>query len=278
MFEAIDFKAKDAAQAFVSSLKETGFAVLKNHPLNKTLVDNLYQAWLDFYRSAEKYQFAYTQDKQDGYFAKNKAEKAKNATQQDIKEYFHYYPWGQCPDVLKVQTQAYFEQASQLAQTLLNWVENQSPPEVAQAYSQKLSDMIKNSDMTMLRILHYPPMTGDEAPGSIRAAAHEDINLLTILPAASEGGLQVKTLNGEWLDVPAEFGYLIVNTGDMLQEASAHYFPSTTHRVINPSDRIQNTSRISMPLFLHARPDVVLSEQYTAHKYLIERLKELGVY
>ena len=137
--------------------------------------------------------------------------------------------------------------------------------------------MIESTPNTLLRILHYPPLTGDEELGAIRAAAHEDINLLTILPAANEPGLQVKLQNGDWLDVPADFGNLIINIGDMLQEASGGYFPSTIHRVINPSGKATTKSRISLPLFLHPRPDVVLSERYTADSYLQERLRELGV-
>ena len=98
-----------------------------------------------------------------------------------------------------------------------------------------------------------------------------------ILPAANEPGLQVKAMDGSWLDVPCDFGNLIVNIGDMLQEASGGYFPSTTHRVINPKGADQTKSRISLPLFLHPNPEVVLSERYTAKSYLQERLKELGV-
>jgi isopenicillin N synthase-like dioxygenase len=137
--------------------------------------------------------------------------------------------------------------------------------------------MVTNSEQTLLRILHYPPLDGSEEPDAIRAAAHEDINLLTILPAANEPGLQVKAMDGSWLDVPCDFGNLIVNIGDMLQEASGGYFPSTTHRVINPKGADQTKSRISLPLFLHPNPEVVLSERYTAKSYLQERLKELGV-
>ena len=118
---------------------------------------------------------------------------------------------------------------------------------------------------------------GTEEPGAIRAAAHEDINLLTILPASNEPGLQVKGSDGEWMDVPCDFGTLIINIGDMLQEASRGYYPSTTHRVINPTGGSAAKSRISLPLFLHPRPDVVLSERHTAHSYLMERLRELGV-
>ena len=137
--------------------------------------------------------------------------------------------------------------------------------------------MIKDTPNTLLRVLHYPPLTGDEEPGAIRAAAHEDINLLTILPAANEPGLQVKGKDGEWMDVPADFGNLIINIGDMLQEASNGYFPSTSHRVINPTGKGSDKSRISLPLFLHPRSEVKLSERHTQESYLLERLRELGV-
>lgn len=137
--------------------------------------------------------------------------------------------------------------------------------------------MIEGSEKTLLRILHYPPLEGDEELGAIRAGAHEDINLLTVLPAANEPGLQVKTKEGDWLDVPCDFGNLIINIGDMLQEASGGYYPSTTHRVINPEGADKTKSRISLPLFLHPKPEVVLSERHTANSYLMERLRELGV-
>ena len=80
-----------------------------------------------------------------------------------------------------------------------------------------------------------------------------------------------------WHDVPCDFGMLIVNIGDMLDEASRGYYPSTTHRVLNPTGEDAKKSRVSLPLFLHARPDVVLSERHTAGSYLDERLIELGV-
>jgi isopenicillin N synthase-like dioxygenase len=137
--------------------------------------------------------------------------------------------------------------------------------------------MIKDTPNTLLRILHYPPLTGDEEAGAIRAAAHEDINLLTILPAANEPGLQVQCQDGSWINVPSDFGNLIINIGDMLQEASGGYFPSTTHRVINPTGKASTKSRISLPLFLHPCSDVKLSEEHTQASYLLERLRELGV-
>ena len=137
--------------------------------------------------------------------------------------------------------------------------------------------MVTDSKQTMLRILHYPPLDGSEEPDAIRAAAHEDINLLTLLPSSNEPGLQVKGTGDSWIDVPCDFGNLIVNIGDMLQEASGGYFPSTSHRVVNPQGSDQTKARVSLPLFLHPNPEVVLSERYTAQSYLKERLEELGV-
>ena len=109
------------------------------------------------------------------------------------------------------------------------------------------------------------------------AAAHEDINLLTILPASDAPGLQVQAKDGEWLEVKANQNQVIINIGDMLQEASEYYFPSTSHRVVTPAETDHSNGRMSLPLFLHPRPDVVLSERYTAKEYLQERLRELGV-
>ncbi|PQJ47415.1 2OG-Fe(II) oxygenase [Vibrio campbellii] len=275
--ETVDYLADDAAQQFVTSLRETGFGVLKNHPIPQELVESIYKNWYEFFCSEQKKDFHFNVETQDGYFPPSVSEVAKGHSVKDIKEYFHVYPWGQMPKQLKAEIMEYYDRANAFAQELLGWVEEYAPKEVQEKFSIALSEMINNSDKTLLRVLHYPPMTGEEEPGAIRAAAHEDINLLTVLPAANEPGLQVKSKEGDWLDVPCDFGNLIINIGDMLQEASGGYFPSTTHRVINPTGGRQEKSRISLPLFLHPKPDTVLSERYTAHSYLMERLRELGV-
>ncbi|AEP30873.1 2OG-Fe(II) oxygenase family protein [Brumicola nitratireducens] len=275
--EAVDFTAPDAQQKFVESLRQTGFGVLKNHPISQDSVASIYANWQAFFNSEEKQSYLYNKDKQDGFFPQSVSEVAKGFKKKDIKEYFHFYPWGQCPEELRDELSDYYKNTSSLAAQLLNWIEQESPAEVSKHYSMPLSQMIDGSDQTLLRVLHYPPLAGDEEADAIRAAAHEDINLITLLPAANEPGLQVKALDGSWLDVPCDFGNLIVNIGDMLQEASGHYFPSTTHRVINPEGTDVTKSRISLPLFLHPRPDVKLSERHTAGTYLTERLTELGV-
>jgi len=275
--KAVDYRSPNAAEEFVNSLRLTGFGVLKNHPISQQSVTDIYQSWEAFFNSKEKHDFVYDKSTQDGFFPQSVSEVAKGFTKKDIKEYYHYYPWGRCPSDLAKGISDYYNSTLSLAEELLNWIETWSPPDVSKKYHVPLSSMIEDSGQTLLRILHYPPLTGEEEPDAIRAAAHEDINLITLLPAANEPGLQVQLQNGEWLDVPSDFGNLIVNIGDMLQEASGHYFPSTTHRVINPEGTDVTKARISLPLFLHPRPDVVLSERYTAESYLQERLKELGV-
>jgi len=275
--QVIDYTAADAPQRFVESLRETGFGVLKNHPIQQVLVERIYQDWYQFFCQEDKTNFTFDPKTQDGYFAAEISETAKGHTQKDIKEYYHYYPWGRIPKNLKNDITQYYENASTLAAELLDWVEKYSPDNISASFSEPLSNMIKDTPNTLLRVLHYPPLTGHEEKGAIRAAAHEDINLLTILPAANEPGLQVQEKDGNWLDVPADFGHLIINIGDMLQEITNGYFPSTSHRVINPSGDNAKKSRISLPLFLHPRDEVVLSERHTQATYLLERLKELGV-
>ena len=275
--ETIDYRAPDSAEQFVKSLRETGFGVLSNHPISKDLVERIYAQWHAFFLTEDKHAFLFKPETQDGFFPASISEKAKGHTVKDIKEYFHIYPWGRIPESLKADILAYYAHANALAAELLEWIERYSPAEVAAKYSIPLPEMIKDSQKTLLRVLHYPPMTGDEEMGAIRAAAHEDINLITILPAANEPGLQVQGTDDNWIDVPSDFGNIIINIGDMLQEASGGYFPSTSHRVINPEGTDKTKSRISLPLFLHPNPEVVLSERYTADSYLMERLRELGV-
>ncbi len=275
--QVVDYTAADAPQRFVESLKSTGFGVLKNHPIQQALVESIYQHWYEFFSEGNPQDFAFDPEKQDGYFAPEISETAKGHEKKDLKEYYHIYPWGRIPEALKEEILTYYHKTSALAAELLDWVEKYSPADVAAKYSEPLSNMIKDTPNTLLRVLHYPPLTGEEEPGALRAAAHEDINLLTILPAANEPGLQVQSQDGKWLDIPSDFGNLIINIGDMLQEASGGYFPSTSHRVVNPTGENAKKSRISLPLFLHPRDEVVLSERHTQKSYLLERLKELGV-
>jgi isopenicillin N synthase-like dioxygenase len=272
---AVDYTSPNAKQSFVRSLRETGFGVLKNHPLNQNQVQDIYEQWRTFFSEERKNDFKVPDNGSGGFYPQSMSETAKGNTIKDLKEFFHFYSGDVCPDDLRPDIQAYYESAMTLTVELLQWIEDESPPEISSLYSQRLSDMIEGSRKHVLRILHYPPLTGEEEPEAIRAAGHEDINLITILPASNEPGLQVLAKDGSWLEVPCDFGNLIVNIGDMLQEASGGYFPSTTHRVVNPEGADKTIGRISLPLFCHPNPDVILSDRYTAHSYLQERLREL---
>ena len=275
-FPIVDYRSPNAARDFCASLAQTGFGVLSNHPLDRSLVEGIYTEWLTFFGGDAKYRYPCDPVKLDGYFSPKVSETAKGHVKRDLKEFFHIYPWGRYPAEVSNAARRYYAAGSQLAGQLLGWVEQYSPPEVQARYAMPLPAMIENCQQTLLRVLHYPPLAGDEEPGAERAAAHEDINLLTILPAATEPGLQIKGQDGGWHDVPCDFGLLIVNIGDMLQEASGHYYPSTTHRVLNPVGAAALKSRISLPLFLHPRRDIKLSDRYTVGSYFEERMRELS--
>ena len=271
----VDYRAPDAPENFTRSLRETGFAAITHHPLPTGLVDGIYREWEEFLVSGAARRYPHT-EQQDGYFPPEVAETAKGATKRDLKEFFHVYrPWGQYPTEVSGAAREFHERASQLASTLLGWVESQTPAEVSRRFERPLSHMLDDSHRTLLRILRYPPLTGVEEEGAVRAAAHEDINLITILPGSNQPGLQVLDRTGTWHDAPGDLGMLTINAGDMLQYASGGYYPSTTHRVVNPTGEGAKHSRMSMPLFLHPGDAVVLADGRTAHEFLQERIAVL---
>ena len=270
----IDYHSSEFGSELTTSLKNTGFAVIKNHPISDQLINQIYDEWKLFFNSDSKHNYLFHPVKQDGYFP-YLSENAKGRTVKDLKEFYHIYNWGRYPSEISDKTNLLISEFKKMAYKLLADINNHSPNSIKNSYSMPLNEMIQNSDQNLLRIIHYPPLMGEENPSAIRAGAHEDINLITLLVAGSESGLQVLSNDGDWVDVSTSPEYIVVNIGDMLQECSDGYYPSTTHRVINPS--IQNTSRYSMPFFVHARDEVQLSEKYTAKSYLEERLREIGL-
>ncbi|MGB1310158.1 MAG: 2OG-Fe(II) oxygenase family protein [Leucothrix sp.] len=272
----IDCRSDNAAARFTESLRGTGFAILQHHPIDAVLVEQVYADWQQFFANQRKHAFLFDPDDQDGFFP-YRSENAKGAKQKDLKEFYHYYPWGKCPSYLRENTERLYNQLRGLAALLLDWVEQECPKRVSAQFSTHLSEMVEDSPGTLMRILNYPALKGTEEISAIRAAAHEDINLLTCLVASTEPGLQVMDVHGQWHEVDTDPGNIAVNVGDMLQMCSGNYFPSTTHRVVNPQGMRSNKARLSIPLFLHPRADVVLSKQHTAGSYLDERLKAIGL-
>jgi len=277
--QTVDFQSESAGKQFAQSLHDSGFAVLKNHPVSQQKLDRLYHAWFEFFQTDEKLDYLYDPlDKngtQEGYFPLKVSETAVGASTKDLKEFFHVVPGAPLPAILEQDILEYHDEILQLGSILLGWIQNNAPEEICNGFSEPLSSVL-STKASLLRVLHYPPLSGGETSGAVRAAPHEDINLITILPVSHQPGLQVKMRNGDWLNLKTSTGELIVNIGDMLQKASNGYFPSTTHQVINPIDTQQNISRVSIPFFLTPHLEFVLSDTCTAGSYLDERLKLLN--
>ena len=271
----VDYTAKDAAIQLAQSLHETGFAVLTDHPITSERITQAYESWGRFFDSGPKMDYLRDPVKQDGFFP-FKSEHAKGAVQKDLKEFFHVYPWGRVPAEIESLTRSFYHDLFALGVELLGWLDDQLPADISARLSAPLQAMMKDSEQSLLRILHYPPVDEGQNQAAIRAAAHEDINLITLLVAGSQPGLQARDNSGAWHNVPCDPGMITINNGDMLALATEGYFPSTTHRVVKPDEKA-NRSRYSMPMFLHPRPEVKLKADFTADQFLQERLREIGL-
>jgi isopenicillin N synthase-like dioxygenase len=272
--ETVDYQDPTASTALHRSLRDTGFAVLANHPISAERIADIYDGWGSFFANEDKFEFAVPPPRHDGYFA-FRSENAKDSPTKDLKEFFHVYPDSPLPEALSAATAAIYADLQALGVELLSWIQKETPDDIRTGFSLPLDEMMADSNQSLLRILHYPPVEEAE-PDAIRAAAHEDINLITLLLSGSKPGLQAKDAAGNWHDIACDAGMITINNGDMLAMTSDNYFPSTTHRVINP-DAKQNQSRYSMPMFLHPRPEVLLKPGTTADDYLQERLTEIGL-
>ncbi|NNM59440.1 MAG: isopenicillin N synthase family oxygenase [Legionellales bacterium] len=273
----IDYRDSSAPKNFVQSLVDTGFVILINHPIKKEVTQSVYSEWKNFFHSSEKYDYLRDRETGEGYVPLE-IENAKTKKLADLKEFYHFYQWGRRPKHIDLSsTDELFDSLLNLGGTLLEWIAINTPKNINELLSEPLINMINGSDQNMLRPIHYPPITNDMPEGAVRSAPHEDINLLTLFPASTKKGLQLKDSNGWWYEPPLQEDSIIVNTADMLQMCSGGYYRSTTHRVNNPPSK-ENVSRYALAFFLHARSNVVLSQTgYTAHQYLQDRIKEIGL-
>src|SRR3954451_25490545 len=163
--DVVDYTATDAPEKLTRSLRETGFAVLVDHPLPQQLVQGIYDEWLEVFEGHDKFKYRFSDDNQDGYFGPDVSETAKGNSVRDLKEFFHVYPWGRYPTEVSDAALEYAAQAKVIANTLLGWVQANTPPEVTRLSSRPLAQMMNGSPRTLLRILRYPPLTGAEEPG-----------------------------------------------------------------------------------------------------------------
>jgi isopenicillin N synthase-like dioxygenase len=271
----VDMESGKWPEMLAYSFRNTGFAILKNHGVDFRNIEVLYAQWAEFFASNQKYTYK-SEDGNNGYIP-FRSENAKGNPVKDLKEFFHVFaPFENVPNgVSRMITKRVAEDMLKIARHLLFVLQPNISNELYRLQGETIQNMVKDSKNNLLRVLHYPAIEGEVEPGAVRAAAHEDINLITLLPAATQPGLEVQDLKGNWHKIECDPGTIVVNVGDMLQEASGGVFKSTTHRVVNPEG--ENVARYSMPLFVHPRPECILSKKYTAGQYLDERLKEIGL-
>ena len=253
---------------FIQSLKETGFAVISGTSVDQSTVEKVQKNWRSKFFLQDKnvkLQYLYNKDDHSGFFP-YKSENAKDEEVPDLKEFFHIFKEDHLPkEIEKDETWELREKIHKMGLQLLSYIEEDLGVE-----KDLFQNTVKNCDRTLFRILYYPALQGEEQ--GVRAAAHEDINLITLLPAQSSSGLEAKDSEGNWHSVNYEAGDIVVNVGDMLQMYTDGAYKSTTHRVSNPNNL--NTDRMSMPLFMHPEPDFDLKKM-TAGEYLDQRLKEI---
>lgn len=260
-----NFRSSDFKEKFVDSLVHTGFAVITHHGVDHILIKETQAAWKEFFNQKRGYkdQFTNPNDPNMGYTGFG-GEKAVSASKPDLKEFFHWRPNQIIPKEVQFLTEKiYHLLEGHISGQLLQMIDSLNNTNYLKA--------CQNSNNTVLRALYYPALNEIKVEeGSVRGSAHEDINFITLLVAATAPGLQVLDSQGNWHEVPHEENSIVVNIGDMLQLASGKFFKSTKHRVINPST--DNIDRISLPLFIHPHGDTLLAPGVTAQQYLNERL------
>lgn len=291
----------DFAQAFGASFQHFGFALVRDHGMDQELVDRGWALARQFFALPEEAKRRYDakyNGGQRGYTAFG-TEIAKGASENDLKEFWHVgrdlapgdplaatMPpniWPSELDGFKPVFARLYAEFDRVGAELLSAIA------LYLGLEERWFDGPVDQGNSILRLLHYPPVS-PEAPG-IRAGAHEDINLITLLLGAEEGGLELKDRQGNWLPVVPPPGALAINVGDMLQRLTNHRLPSTSHRVVNPPPERRSHSRYSMPFFLHLRSDFMIDAlpqcvddahprrdpPISAHDYLTERLIEIGL-
>jgi isopenicillin N synthase-like dioxygenase len=291
--------------AFVAELgaayREWGFAGIRGHGIAQSLVDGAYDAFRAFFALPADVKMRYHVKGGGGArgYTPFGIETAKDSRYPDLKEFWHIgreiprdsrYAGVMAPNLWPAEVEGFREYGYGLYEAL-----DALGSRVLAALALHI-DLPEawfadktNFGNSILRPIHYPPIIASDIP-NVRAGAHEDINLITLLVGASAQGLEVKSRKGEWVPFTADADTIVVNIGDMLQRLTNHVYPSTTHRVVNPPGEHARQPRYSVPFFLHPNPDFLIDvlpscvdagnpnrypQPITAHDYLLERLREI---
>ncbi|SEK33837.1 Isopenicillin N synthase [Stigmatella aurantiaca] len=291
-------------QVFGDALKEFGFVSVEGHGIEDGLIRRTYADVERFFQLPEAVKQCYAVPGgggQRGYTGYGR-EHAKNRTVGDLKEFWHvgrelsashphfspqYGPnvWPSEVPTFQDNTRSLFNALDGAAAVML-----QALAEYFGVERTTFSAMAEDGN-SILRLIHYPPLKERFIPGGVRAAEHEDINLITLLCEGTASGLELLTRDGEWLPVDTLRGQIVVDSGDMLSRVTNNVIPATTHRVVNPQSGEQDTTRYSMPFFVHPYPQCVLKPipgtttaehpvpppPITADAFLQQRLREIGL-
>lgn len=293
-------------QKFVNQIgtaySDIGFVALKGHFLSDDLSDSLYKEVKNFFNLPQEVKDKYEIEGIGGArgFTGFGKESAKGKSEGDLKEFWHF---GQeVEDGEQIQDKYHLNvQVSEIADFNKVGMEIYRQLEKTATYvlralalyiglDEKYFDGFVHNGNSILRPIHYPPIQG-EPKGAVRAAAHGDINLITLLMGASASGLQVQANSGNWVSVTSLPEQLVVNVGDMLQRLTNNKLRSTIHRVVNPPKEDWTKPRFSIPFFTHPKSEMSLNcldicidkdnpkayDDITAGEYLNERLRELGL-
>lgn len=287
-----------------AAFSNIGFIAVKNHFLTDEMSERLYRTFEEFFSLPDHIKSKYERPDlfgQRGYVGKRK-ENAKDAAQPDLKEFYHIgqvleasklinydYPeniWPEEVTALKKVCEEVFQALENTAVELLRAI-----AEYLQIDRNYFDNKVIEGN-SILRAIHYFPLKSEDVTdGSVRAGAHGDINLITLLMGASAEGLEVLRKDGKWIPITALPEQIIVNAGDMLERLTNNVIKSTVHRVVNPPKEKLGESRYSMPFFMHPKKSMLLNcleecitsdnpKQYddiTAGDFLIQRLKEIGL-
>jgi len=292
----------DLSDELGRSFSEYGFAIVRDHGIPADLIARAEEKSRAFFALPEAVKMQYHLKGTGGArgYTPFGIERAKDARVHDLKEFWHVgrtLPPGDpleqfmAPNVWPAEVESFHDTFEKLygefetcGRRILSAIA------LHLGLDEHFFDPTVENGNSVMRLLHYPPVPV-EAEGRIRAAAHEDINTITLLLGAEEAGLELLAKDGRWLPVSPPEGALAVNIGDMLQRLTAGHLRSTTHRVVNPTGERARHARYSMPFFLHFRPDYLIEplegcveegrsqteSPITAHDYLMQRLREINL-
>lgn len=301
---SLERPAADLADELGSSFARWGFAVVCDHGLPDALVEEAWELTREFFALPDAAKRAYHIPGTGGArgYTPFGTERARDAQIHDLKEFWHigrslspgdpleaYMPPNLWPDELP-RFRPVFEELYSAFEI--------AGGRILRAIALHLGleegwfDPTVKDGNSVMRLLHYPPLPEGSPEGAIRAAAHGDINTITLLLGAEEAGLQLLSTKGEWLPIDPPPGALVVNIGDMLERLTNNRLVSTKHRVVNPVGEAARRARYSMPFFLHFRPDFMIEtlpgcidadhpdlypEPLSSHDFLLRRLREINL-